>query len=602
MQKLSFSALSSELTRLSNQFMNREGDPRAIANEAVSYLIANQDHVVAEAKQNLEAVPKFARACATLIREPLGQTTEMQLAAILDAYTANGSDDVNDSAAVLSAACVFWQRTTNPTSVFPSITRAAFQRTLSQWSMDKKKTRTDSIITMLSACNALHGEALTCEPLGEGKMSLLPVKSKLQMEAKLLRLPHARHLLEHLREVSYSRVDAGVCLNTMASSGLYDQAVADTCCAVLHGACPLLSSQQLSQIIFNLGVLQHRHVHQQFFANKIVVAKCTRDALRRVVQGQAMLQMPVTNPKALMDGVFLHALRPSHSSGLPEIHFSWFTDIGFALHMLGLRHHKFMMHTARTVRCDLHKMSQPDLLRLMFALGGEDAANVPQEMRVSWPAKVGKVLAIASMKLEAGVPLQMGPLTVQALRHCGIKDHPMIPNIGTAKSAAADDASGFNPVDVLLKTWRGAPSGHVLNLVGQIEHQHFTRPSSQISDVLEVLAQDTGNADGTLSQSDHYKLSTLCDCVELHVLDMPLGAAVRTLRSLVRIGAGDRYESACRALLNKLWNNRQDLDAAVQLELCQVLERIGARVPLAMELLEFISSQESVGPQDDVLV
>ena len=585
MQRVPFTAVCSELSRLSTQLMNREGDPQLIVNEAGEVLVANQDHLVAEAKSNLDDVPTFARACATLLRSPVGPTTELQLATIFDAYVTNGRGDVNDHAAVLAAAHSMWNRSTNQSaSVFPSITRGAFRRSVELWASAKKQTRTDSLISLLHASGVETG-AFGCEVAMGDVRTLLPVKSKLKMEAKIQRSHHAREILQSMREVNLSRIDAGLCLNVMASTGLYDQQVVDTCCAVLHASNSLVSSQQFTQILYNLGVLQHRHIHQQFFANRIQLAKCTSDAVRRLAQAQAMLQMPVTNSKALMDGVFLHALRPVQSTSNVGLHHSWYSDVGFALFMLGIRHHKFMLHASRTIRCDLHRMDQRQLLRVMFALGGERLENVSPDLRGAWPKKVEKVLSIASQKLEAGVPFELGGLTIQALAHCGIKEHPMIPKL------PAPSSSDMNPVDMLLKIWKGAPPTQVIDLAGKIEQHHFksAEPSVQLTEVFEILAQQQHEGEEqSIPEHLHYKLSTLCECVELHVLDMSLESVVRTLRSLVRIGAGDRYESARRVLLNKLWENRAALSPSNQVECCRVLEKISS-VPLAMELLEFVS-------------
>lgn len=95
----------------------------------------------------------------------------------------------------------------------------------------------------------------------------------------------------------------------MASTGLYDPVVCDASCSELRANKELVTCQQLCEIVYNLGVLQHRHIHLSSFSNSIDAKKCTAEGVRRHAIGLAMLRQSPHNVKTFMDGIFLHALR-----------------------------------------------------------------------------------------------------------------------------------------------------------------------------------------------------------------------------------------------------------------------------------------------------
>ncbi|RNF08394.1 hypothetical protein TraAM80_02855 [Trypanosoma rangeli] len=84
-------------------------------------------------------------------------------------------------------------------------------------------------------------------------MGLLPIKSKIQMEAKLHKCPSTRHILNSLREMQLSKLDAGICLSCLAEIGLYDAELCNVCCEVLFSTHALVTCQQFAEVIYSFG-------------------------------------------------------------------------------------------------------------------------------------------------------------------------------------------------------------------------------------------------------------------------------------------------------------------------------------------------------------
>lgn len=592
-----FTALCEEISRLQVRALRRDGNPLDIAMEAIRAIRINRDSIE-PLRQNIPHVPLFLRSCATLLTRSVTSEAEDAIEStgrLAEVYVGGNHGDVNDSAAVLQslvqlsrvrcerAACVGDAAKVLSSSLKPLVP-AALHNTLQKWQQHKVRPHTSSLLSLLRGTDAVYGGSFQFTPVGADMMGLLPIKSKVQMEAKMQKCEHSRDILRALCEMQFSKLDAGICLTSQAECGFYQSELCNICCEVLFSTHALMTSQQLAQVVHSLGVLQHRHIHQKFFSSLIDFKNCNAEAVRQHIMGLAMLRQPPPNDRRLMDGIFLHVFRPTDPldyDSSPEAALSpgWFVDVGHALTCLGITHHKYRLTMARTVRRSIASMSTQERCKLLYGLGGVSLDSVPAELQGSWKGKVIRTIEVLEQRLRSNVDPVDGPSVMHALLFAGIREHPMIPQ-------QPDLASNENPVETLLRTWATCPRERVLYLTEQIRPSHLgSDPATTLSHVCGIIANNCGGV-GT----DSYRFGPLCDVIRTHGGSMTVDEAMSTIEAIERMKAGDRFSGALVSLLGSLWNQRESMTPEQRMRCCRLLENVG-HLEIAVNLLDYIVSQ-----------
>lgn len=632
------SSLSTELSRLQILLLQRDGDPAKHAFEGVQQLRDHLDSIfstsssrsTSHSRDDVQCTPQLMRSCATIFRFT---TTDMVLP-VLEAldfcshlvaeYNAAGSayshTNFNEMASLLRSTIALSalqqelrqvevpsllqdsSRWRNQPGDLASLVAPLYDRAMQLWCAPQTRPTTLSALTLIQANSHIYGKGFHFTPVSAEKGGLLPCKSKLQMEAKMQRCVGARKLLAALGDFELNRIDAGMALATMAEVGLYDAEACNRSCGVLFSHHTLLSSQQLCQVVYALGVLQHRHIHQKFFSSLIDPRKCNAEAVRQHILGLAMLQQPPPDREALMDGVFLHGLRAAHAGRqhqperrrwqqrlvkeainsnsyiLPP---QWYIDVGHALTCLGIYPVKYKLMAARQARRSIASLTTMERCKLLYCLGGVDEKGVAAELQESWKSKVQRTTAIVVEKLKEIDPPE-GPYVMNALLFAGVTEHPRIPRIPQL-------SSDENPIEVLLRTWSTVPKEKVMELTEQIKPQHLGATAAT-STLTKVVARVAVSCSGS-KEEDHYRFDPLCSAVEAHSADMSVDDTLRTIAGLQQIGiAGPRQRNAILHLLANLWIRRYDMKPNQLQQCCHRLERLG-HIPEAMEMIQFCASQ-----------
>ncbi|XQJ32045.1 hypothetical protein NXY56_008170 [Leishmania guyanensis] len=668
MYAVSLAGLCAELSRIQVDLLQRRGAPLLLAHEGVQLLREQLPAIELPSSVNPQIsmlVPKLLRSCAAVLRfvpyeDVLPALDALEFCATLTAKYNDGghigsSINLNDLCSLLrsissldecqarlleltklpshlnvgaSRASESPTATTAPVPVrrFETFFLSVYHHAMQLWSLGRERPTTLSVLSLLEATSRVYGKGFHFPSVGADKSSLLPAKAKIRMEAKIQRCVGARGLLTSLRELELNRTDAGMCLATMAQTGLYDAEVCNRSCDVLFSQHAILSSQQLCQVMFHLGTLQHRHVHQKFFSSLIEPERCNAEAVRQHVLGLAMLRQPPPSEVRLMNGVFLHALRTPHarqrqqrncegsSSCTPSAQSErrdgqtrhllssrarraiadplndneyilppqWYIDVGHSLTCLGIQHPKYKLMTARQTRRSIGRLTTAERCKLLYALGGMTVEEVPLELRQTWHAKVKRSIDIAAEQLKDIEPHE-GPYVMNALLYCGIQNHPRIPR-------APQLESDKNPVEVLLRTWATVPKERVLELTEQIKLQHLrTTAWKAPSPLAEVATRVAATLDGASPEEPH-QLEPLCAAVETHSADMSAEDLLRTLKALLQIGyTGPSQHDAIRQLLAHLWGRRYDLEGEQLIQCCECVQQC-SDLPEAMRLLHFAAS------------
>ncbi|KAK7194067.1 hypothetical protein NESM_000319400 [Novymonas esmeraldas] len=645
MHALTLPGLCAELSRIQVDLLQRRGAPLQLAHEGIQLLREQLPTIElpSSVHEHISGyVPKLLRSCATVLRhapdedvlpalEALDFCTDLaaryedgghlsscnnltDLCSMLRSI--NALDDCQTRMLELSAPSSH-ALTTSPG--VPQTRRIAYhlapvyQHAMRVWSQPRERVSSLNVLSLLEATSRIHGRGSHAPATGADKCSLLPAKAKIHMEAKMQRCIGARGLLASLREAELNRTDAGMSLATMAQTGLYDAEVCNRSCDVLFWQHALLTSQQLCQVLFHLGTLQHRHVHQKFFSSLIEARNCNAEAVRQHVLGLAMLRQPPPSETRLMDGIFLHALRSAHAppdaserSGdtthgarpsearwrralrdplnddaytLPP---QWYIDVGHGLTCLDIQHPKYKLMTARQTRRSIGRLTTVERCKLLYALGGLSADQVPPGLQTPWRSKVERSISIVAEKLKDIEPHE-GPYVMNALLHCGIHEHCRIPRAPRLESEE-------NPVEVLLRTWATVPKERVLELTEQIRPQHLRAASSKAPSTVAKVVVRVAATFGEVSRNESYRLEPLCAAVEAHCADMTAADSMRTLQALLRIGrTGPRRQKAIGQLLANLWARRYDLDSD-QLHQCCACVQHCTDLPDALRLLQFAAT------------
>ncbi|KAG5490728.1 hypothetical protein JKF63_00850 [Porcisia hertigi] len=666
MHGVSLAGLCAELSRIQVNLLQRRGAPLLLAREGIQLLREQLPVIGTPSSVSSEIsllVPKLLRVSATVLRfvsdeDVLPALDALDLcAALTKKYTDGGHTgsciNLNDLCSLLRSISslddcqtrllelseIPAQSNTAASSVSSSLTSTApvhrfdsflfpvYQRAMQLWSLPREMPTAISVLSLLGATSRLYGNGFHFPAVSADKNGLLPAKAKIRMEAKMQRCIGARGLLTSLREVNLNRTDAGMCLATMAQTGLYDAEVCNRSCDVLFAQHALLSSQQLCQVLFHLGTLQHRHIHQKYFSSLIEAENCNAEAVRQHVLGLAMLHQPPPNETRLMDGVFLHALRASHAhrrqkctrdgSSCPsrsppqedkcdaqkQNTFShrarraiadplndneyvlppeWYIDIGHGLACLDIRAPKFKLMTARHTRRSIGRLATTERCKLLYALGGMSADQVPPELRPAWHAKIERSVSIVAEKLKDIEPHE-GPYVMNALLHCGIQHHPRIP---LTPQLGSDD----HPVEVLLRTWATVPKERVLELAEQIKPQHLCSTTQKGPSLLAKVATRVAATFGETSREESHRLEPLCVAVEAHSAEMTAEDLIKSLRALLQMGRmGPHQHDAIRQLLANLWRQRYDMERNQLAQCCECVQ-LCTDLPDAMRLLEFVTS------------
>jgi hypothetical protein len=675
----------SELTRIQVQLLQRQGAPLLLAHEGVQLLrntLPEMELTTSHNEETMKLVPKLLRACATVLRfvpdedalaaldaldycatvvsqysdgghiernrslndvcsllrsissldDCQRRLTELSEVPLTSSPTSSNTSAAELCSSVRSRVSVSSSLTISPstgvsTMRFDALLTPVYTHAMQLWTLPETQATSLSILSLIDANSRVHGRSFTFPAVSADQNGLLPIKAKIHMEAKMQRCRGARGLLAALRETELSRIDAGMTLATMAQTGLYDAEVCNRSCETLYSQHALLSSQQLCQVIFHLGTLQHRHVHQKFFSSLVEPRECNAEAVRQHVMGLAMLRQPPPSETALMNGVFLHALRASHrnrrhqssdsscsSSSLCLSHGTrcgsghlspqaqraiqdplneaavvtlppqWYIDVGHALCCLGVHHPKYKLMTARQTRRCIGRLSTAERCKLLYAVGGVSVDQVPADLRDAWGSKVGRIIAITAEKLKDIEPHE-GPYVMNALLYCGIRNHPRIPR--PPKLEANE-----NPIDVLLSTWSTVPKERVLELTEQIKPQHLrtSKHKSGTTTALTNVVARVAEAFHDGPREESHRLEPLCAAIDAHSAEMTVEDTMRTLDAMWQMGhTGPRQQDAVRNLLMNLWTRRYDLDGEQLTRCCDCVQH-WTEVPGAMRLLQFASS------------
>ncbi|ORC85640.1 uncharacterized protein TM35_000342520 [Trypanosoma theileri] len=592
-----FRAVCEELGHLQVRMIRRDGNPTQLVAEAIELIRHNCD-IIQPQEKNLPYVPLFLRSCGTLLSrantDPAHEALECA-ARLAESYVDGNHGDVNESGTVLRSLVLLSRNrensakqsgyTTTPLFVSPikPLVAASFNNTMQKWQKNQIRPHTSTLLSLLRGSDTVYGENFHFSPVSADITGLLPIKGKVQMEAKVQKCAHSRCILRALRDVQLSKLDAGICLSSMAEMGFYDAELCNACCEVLFSTHALVTSQQFAQIIYSLGILQHRHIHQKFFSSMVEFQKCNAEAVRQHVVGLAMLRQPPPNERSLMDGIFLHALRPTdplefNSSPDDALTPEWYLCVGHALACLDITHFKYRLMMARTLRRCIGNMTTQQRCKMLYSLGNIPLESVPEELKRSWTGKVVRTIGVLTERLRYDVDPSDGPFVMNTLLAVGVHEHPMIPQQPNLES-------GENPVEVLLRTWATSPKERVLHLTEQIRPRHLGgEPTATLSHLFTVIASSCGG-----SQIDSYRFSPLCDAVSSHVGDMNVEETLSTIAAMQCIGIGEQYRNVLVTLLENLWRRRGDMTPESQARCCRLMENLG-HLDIAVELLEYMAS------------
>lgn len=652
-------------------------------------LLANLD-AIEPTFANIELTPAFVRSCSTLYRNGgLPPSAAQRIATLCDA-TVDSTIDYNKLCSV-AHSCLMLQHGSNlftnsqsaddiMTSMgggrdrsessssssshsassaiapaffgFPPVIKSAYDKAIMRMKAHNHGSRhTDATIQLLrvshdvyhhdtftqlhSRSGSLGGGAqhrqhhipFVFRPVGAEMQSLLPIKSKLQLESKLMRTGEARDILKVLRRLRFNRVDAGMVMGIMAECGLYDADVATECGNALHESMSLMSSEQIAHALFSFGVVNHRHTLVRQLGSRFdATANVTTEGMRRYALGLACLQFPVAQKRQVADWVFMHALRfPENDPRAPNA--SWYVDCLFALACLGIKSHKFSIMTARRTRKSLGTMSVHHKLRLLYALDyvkdEKPAANIAE----SW-SKIRKTMDVITEVLKTNVQVQDGPIVAGALMACGYRDHPLVPKVDIHHTK-------LNPVQQILSAWTTAQrstkeprdrtvacsvmdgehtqqhedmsSGQkqmlsrdqALKLTEQIRPHHFSESTAgeDLTNVFRTLAFEVKFR--VEQEDDQERFRSLCEVVETQLHQLSLEDAALVLRAMQHIGLlSDPRHTRCRdLLLEKFWSERFRMSADVQDTLFDTMEGL-EQDHRVFDLTEFIASQRDVDTSD----
>lgn len=641
-----FGLLCKELSQLQVSMLQRASNPGEVACKALTQLQHHQA-AIAATKENVVHVPLFLRSCVTLLeRAPTSESSIVldrlnDIHLVAEQYVGERCGDANEAASVLRSVIGLDQLqrrllkakdgniqipsrsgSSSPNNKgthhvvsssverktgkeFAGLLRPSYQHAYHQWAQQKTKMHTLSMLALLRGTAMVHASDFRFPPLNPDQRGLLPMKSRVQMEAKMQRCPGARELLTAMKNMEVNRLDAGMCITLLADLGFYDTDLCNLACEVLHSAHAVVTSQQFAQVIYSLGVLQHRHVYQRFFSSLITAKQCNADGIRQHLLGLAMLQQPPHSERHLMDGVFLHALRAGRSSGSSSsssspvfrrnrkqadssrhssggssssasvesqyaLPFTWYVDIGYGLSCLDISHHKFKLMMARQVRGAIPRMSTSERCKVLYALGNPNDPTVPQDLLPSWENKIGKALSFAYLKLQ-DIDLSDGPQVMHALRFCGVSAHPRLPQ----EPKTLEEGRKENPAEVLLRTWATTPKENIMHLVEQIDSTNLytgesgVRPTEQLAKILATLAKACPSPP---SAREQYRFASLCATIERHVGQLSLDELIIVLNGTKQLGLAQHYPETVQQLLNAMWDKRDEMTDSKRL-ICEDLMR-----------------------------
>jgi hypothetical protein len=333
-----FRRLTSTLDSLQKSVVRRDGDPIPLFEKAGRALAADVRCLENQGKHaKPDEVSRLASCCSTLMKNPLPQSTANQLSRFFEDHLRSGAATLDSSTTILSTMIDLLQveRQFLPVGVelqhnlrYRETCEIAFGQSLALWDdvgggnpaafalpMRKVKASPKSLIAMLRGVDEVRCHNFVFYPSTTGSRSLLPIKCKRQMEAKLQKSGDGRRLLGALRSSTLTKIDAGTALNIMARTGIYDEETAAYCCDALIGQDVLLNSRQRTHILRNLGVLQHSapRLLDLSLSGRIKFGDMETNDVRDYVQALAMVRADFSQQsskvKELMDGIWMHTLR-----------------------------------------------------------------------------------------------------------------------------------------------------------------------------------------------------------------------------------------------------------------------------------------------------
>lgn len=356
----------SQLDALQKAWIRREGVPQEVKRQA-EYLAESSTALI----PSLEPahVAGFAACCATVLRD----ANEAVIAAAVEGFQRameQPSTDLATLASIAEALVVYGPRSASCAPLSRAVYSRAAEELLAQ--RDPSPTTPRHVDATLRLGAAVHTPHFKFIPMTHCSRALLPMKPKLQMQAKLHKCPHARQLLHKLADCSLSRLDAIRWLQTLASRGFYDERVVNASCEALRSTLQVVAGRQLAQVAFALGVLGHRHVLQGLFNQHVTPTELSAEDVRRYAFGLAMLQVPPRGEVLgrLHDAVWLHTRR---GGSLPV---TWHADVLYALSMCGAAQERYTVHACRTLFPLVKQLPELQLMRLMYAVGDAHTCEV----------------------------------------------------------------------------------------------------------------------------------------------------------------------------------------------------------------------------------
>eukprot|EP00796_Vickermania_ingenoplastis_P006727 gene6727-4822_t len=578
----SFVSLCQELSHIQMGLLQRTDAPEVFVSRALALFKQHRQGIEVTA-ENAPSVPVFLRSCASIFQKVSDKEHLPALSAMTDVhrvatqYVGDRLGDVNEASSVLSAVIgldavqrrlfASMPATSSDTQRFASLLRPSYTHAFHEWAQHRTAVQTLSVLSLLRGTATIHASDFHFPPSNPDQRGLLPLKSRVQMEAKMQRCPGARELVSALKSMELNRLDAGMCLTMLSEIGFYDTDLCNLACEVLHSAHAVITSQQFCQIIYSLGVLQHRHIYQRFFSSLMVPKQCNAEGIRLHTLGLAMLQQPPHSETQLMNGIFLHALRAERQKKTQrhdrrggdrpppspyELPCQWYVDVGYALSCLDVSHHKYKLLLARQARGPVRRMSTAERCKLLYALGCPDDPSVPAELKDSWDNKLRKTFSLTVRRLE-DIEVAEGPQVMHALRFCGVDQHPRIPQA----PPPGTDSSKANPVEVLLRTWVNTPKERILHLAEQIDNEQLmiqgaAAPTAKLAEVVATLVK----ACPSPSPRDQYRFASLCATVDLHAGELSAAESLGILSGLQKMGLTQQYDGTVRKLLDQLWASR----------------------------------------------
>jgi hypothetical protein len=384
-----------ETKALHGCFVRREGSPVETQRQALFLLSETLDVIKFSNFEQSDLVPFATYAAALYPANDVATATAKRLAEV---YSTAITDPMLQQDGRLMS------RTAELCLQFMSTHRETFHATLARAYANGVRNMTnlqdtDSFTAaeceaLLRAASVLYAPKSDFSFHGSGAAALLPRKTKMHMDIALQRCDHSHRLLQVLRTVPFTRIDAIRLINTIGSTGLYDEQVVRRCCETVDRTVAGATARDIARITYNLGVMGHKHENQSVLCQHVDTRDLSPRDFKDFLMGIAMLH---SSPKTLRitraveDGLWLH--------GMKNPPFAWHVDVLHSLSVVNFKVPKFTAHACRSVITDIHKMTDEQRLKLLYAVGAKKDWQVTKDMETSW-RKVDRIREVLVTKVQ----------------------------------------------------------------------------------------------------------------------------------------------------------------------------------------------------------